>query len=127
MALGFTLIDASQALPDKGFSNQFIPTMKVSQFGDGYEQRLPDGINVIKQQFSINFSTRPKAEIDEIKLFFVARIGDGASFTFTYNDHTTGGTPVEVAIQVVCDFWTETYNFDDYFSLTCEFRRVFDA
>ena len=33
---------------------------KQVQFGDGYEQRIQDGINNLKQEFSVTFNNRPK-------------------------------------------------------------------
>ena len=55
--------------PDKGLTRSNTPRVLLANFGDGYEQRLADGINVLNQDMNISFSTRPKAEIDDLVAF----------------------------------------------------------
>ena len=66
MALGFQDLGSVQSTPDKSFSKKVKPTILKVQFGDGYEQRVSEGLNPLKETFSINFDNRPKAEIDDI-------------------------------------------------------------
>jgi phage-related protein len=50
------------------------------QFGDGYSQRVPNGINNGLRRWSVSFSDRSKTEADAIVAFFRARNG-ATSFT----------------------------------------------
>ena len=56
--------------PDKGLGRQTTMKVHLAQFGDGYEQRIADGINTKQQTIQVAFSTRPKAEIDDLVAFF---------------------------------------------------------
>ena len=94
------------------------------QFGDGYEQRVQEGINNITQNFSVSFNNRPKAEIDDIMAFLDNKAGTTA-FDFTYPDTNASGN--ERTVKVVCEDYTQTYSFDDFYSCTATFRRVYEA
>ena len=50
MATGFIYDGAAAyATPDKGLSRGSNPSVLVARFGDGYEQRVADGINSLKE------------------------------------------------------------------------------
>ena len=68
MALGFSTgssFGSRTIIPDKGMSRSNEHVIFKAEFGDGYQQRIANGINNLKQQFSVSFATREKAEIDE--------------------------------------------------------------
>lgn len=50
------------------------PRVRSALFGDGYEQRLSNGINNAPRSWALGF-TRPTAEADEILGFLEARNG----------------------------------------------------
>jgi len=123
MAIGFS--DGTTTFrPDKGFTRKNAPSIFKTEFGDGYEQRLANGINNLKQEFSINFATRTKEDIDDIVDFFELK-GGVTAFTYTYADSNEGGG--EKAVKVICDDWTQTWEYEDYYSLSCTFRRIYEA
>ena len=93
-------------------------------FGDGYEQRIANGINALNQNFSLSFKTRTKEEIDDIIAFFVAKKGVTA-FDYVVSDSNVGGS--ETTYKVVCDSWTKNYAYDNFYSATAKFRRVYEA
>ena len=49
MAIGFTDLNSVQRTPDRTLTRNNKPRVLKIQFGDGYEQRLQDGINNINQ------------------------------------------------------------------------------
>ena len=104
-------------------SNAIQPRVLKVQFGDGYEQRIQDGINNLKQEFSVTFNNRPKAEIDDIVAFLNNKAGTTA-FNFTYPDSNAGGG--ETTIKVVCEDWSQRYSYDDFYSASMKFRRVYE-
>ena len=124
MAIGFTDLGAVQRIPDKTLTRNNKPRVIKIQFGDGYEQRVQEGINNITQSFSVTFNNRPKAEIDDIMAFLDNKAGTTA-FDFTYPDTNASGA--ERTVKVVCEDYTQSYSYDDFYSCTATFRRVYEA
>ena len=129
MAIGFT-IPASESYvssetivrPDRGIRKASKPRIRTVKFGDGYEQRIVDGINSITEQYTVSFNNRAKADIDDIVKFFDSR--GAASFNFTIPDTNNSG---ETTIKVVCGTYNTSYNNDTTYSCSATFRRVYEA
>ena len=131
MALGIMQNDGSNITgfssavqPDKSLSRKNTPRVHLAQFGDGYEQRLQDGINSLKQEISVSFQTRPKAEIDDLVAFFESLNGV-TKFRFDIADSNAGSSTE--TIKVVCPDWDQKWEYDDYYTLTATFVRVYEA
>jgi len=122
MALGFT-VGSLQVLPDKGLSRQSTPKVLKVQFGDGYEQRIAEGLNSSNENYQISYSNRPKAEIDDIAAFMDEKKGV-TSFNYVIPDTNNGG---ETTIKVVCDQYNLVYVSDSSYTFTATFRRVYEA
>lgn len=128
MTIGILVDNISPSLsvvPDKFFSKNSTPRVLTARFGDGYEQRLADGINNIDQTFEVTFVNRPKAEIDDIVAYFDAK-GGATSFNFTYPDSNVG-SPAEKTVKVVCTTYNQVYVQTDCYTCTATFRRVYEA
>jgi len=135
MAIGFTDLTSTNRKPDKGYTRQTQPKILMAQFGDGYSQRLIDGINPLKETINVSFKTREKAEIDHIISFFESK-GGVTAFTFTVNQQyyaspgTSSETDVtssdELALKVICSSWNKTHDYADYWSATATFTRVYE-
>lgn len=98
-------------------SKKAVPRVLGAAFGDGYQQRVGDGINTISPEWSLTFS-RVIADIDAIEAFLEARAGE-ESFDWTPPGEST-------AIKVVCPEWGKTPHgglASAAFSAT--FRKVF--
>jgi len=125
MAIGFNVGGSlGTVVPDKGLSLSNTPKVHLATFGDGYEHRIADGINNLPQTFSLTFTTRPKAEIDDIVDFFESK-GAVTAFDYTVSDSNSGGN--ERTVKVVCATWNQTWDFDNFYSLTATFRRVYES
>jgi phage-related protein len=125
MAFGFLLLDGTtRAIPDKSLSKTTTPKIKESLFGDGYSQRLADGLNSLEQTFSISFQNRPVEEIDDISTFLDTMKG-ATSFDFTYPD--SNGTGGETTVKVICKTHSTTYANDNFYNLTATFNRVYEV
>ena len=87
MAIGITVtnITDKKVIPDKTLARNQSPRVRIQKFGDGYEQRLAEGINNIVDNFTLSFINRVKAEADDIIAFFETKAGVTA-FDFTYPD-----------------------------------------
>ena len=126
MATGFIYDGAAAyATPDKGLSRSSNPSVLVARFGDGYEQRVADGINSLKENYSISFNNRTKAFIDDVVSFLDAQNG-ATSFTFTLPDSNNTTRAGEKDIKVVCDSYNTAYAYDNFYNLTATLRRVYE-
>ena len=101
---------------DRGLSRNTVPRVLTAKFGDGYEQRVIDGVNAKDQTFMIN---RAAADIYNIEKFLNENIGK--AFTFTVTDKA-GNT----AQKVVCDDYNITYVSENFHSITANLRRVYE-
>lgn len=124
MAIGFDIEGVGNIVPDKQLTKSTSPKVKLASFGDGYEQRLRDGINSLSESYSLSFETRTKEEIDDIIQFFDLK-GGVVPFLFTIPDSTSnsGG---EKTVKVVCPDYSQTYSYDEYYSCSATFRRVYE-
>jgi phage-related protein len=92
------------------------PKVLTASFGDGYEQRVADGINTIKEVWDLTFRGT-RTEIDAIDAFLTTKAGV-TSFTWT---------PVGYSeITVVCDDWSNPIISANTASITAKFRQVFE-
>ena len=123
MTIGFIYTGTTYATPDKSMSKQSAPRVLVANFGDGYEQRIADGINTLNETYSLSFATRLKSDIDDIVAFFDTKHGV-VPFNFTIPDSNGSGS--ETTIKVVCDTYTQKYDYDNFYSATATFRRVYE-
>ena len=127
MAIGFTTssnFGSRAVVPDKGMSAPYKPRVLVAKFGDGYQQRIANGINNLDQEFSVNFKTRTKEEIDDIVGFFESTKGV-TDFDFTFADTNASGN--EETVKVYVSDFTQNWEYDDYYSCSATFVRVYEA
>lgn len=127
MALGFDVSGSGSGstgtvVPDKGMTVQNAPNIKRSNFGDGYVQRLPNGINNDRETYNVVFATRPKQEIDDIYAFLEDK-GGTDNFTFTVPDENAVSD--EKDITVVCVSWSKSWDYDNFYTLTAVFEEDF--
>lgn len=127
MAIGFNVGGSlGVVVPDKTLTRQTKPNVLLSAFGDGYEQRISNGINNIKETYNLSFRYRTKADIDDIVDFLDTKAGV-TKFTFTIPDTNNTTRTGEEDVQVVCDTYNTNFEYDDFYSLTATFRRVYEA
>ena len=127
MALGFSTgssFGSRTIIPDKGMTRSNEPLVFVAEFGDGYQQRVANGINNLKQEFSVSFATREKAEIDDIVGFFESTNGVTA-FDFTFPDTNASGN--EETVKVYVTQFSQNWDYDNFYTLSATFRRVYVA
>lgn len=102
--------------PSWGARQSVKPTVMLARFGDGYEQRVADGINNKPRNWSLSF-TRAIAEIDAIESF-LSSAGAAAAFDWT--------PPSGAAGKFVCDQWDREIQSPSAHTLTATFREVFE-
>lgn len=124
MAIGFIIGNATYdpVCPDRNTTKNTKPRVLRASFGDGYEQRIVDGINNLQQTFSVAFNNRTKDEIDDIIAFFDSKNGV-TSFDYTYPDSNNTG---ETTVKVVCEDYNLNYINSNFYGCTATFRRVYE-
>ena len=127
MAIGFNTTSSHgnrDIVPDRSLARTSRPRVLKVQFGDGYEQRVAEGINNINESYAVTLNNRPKAEIDDV-IAFLDSLNGVTAFNFTIPDTNAGGS--ETTIKVVCEDYGLTYNNDEGYSCAATFRRVYEA
>jgi len=107
---------------DRGAAETPKPRVLKAQFGDGYELRAVHGINNTPRTFSLSFQNRTNDDIDKLYNFFISL----ASVT-TCNLTIPDSTGSEETLKVVIEDFNKTYAYDEFYSLTCTAREVFEA
>ena len=112
---------------DRGIQQASEPRVLKAQFGDGYEMRVRDGINNTPRSWGLTFNNRPKADIDNLYAFFnrLASV-DTCKLTIP-SGGSSGGAAVEDTITVVIEGYNRVLSYDNFYSLTCNAREVFEA
>lgn len=120
---GFT----APVIPDKGLANETKPRVFKVQFGDGYEVRAIDGINNTPRMFSLTFATREKAKMDDLIAFFRTLAGvSTCQLTIPDSNDADGGGNNEETLKVVIEKFAQSYDYDDFYSVSCDAREVFE-
>ena len=114
------------ATPDRSMTKTSTPRMRTAKFGDGYEQRIVDGINNLEESYTLNFATRPKADIDDIVAFLDTNAGV-TKFILTLPDTNNTTRTGERDVKVVSTNYSVTYDYGDFYSLSLTLKRVFEA
>ena len=105
--------------PSFGIRKTQSPNVITVKLGDGYEQRLTQGLNQNPYDLSLSFENITEAEADTIENFLVARALDNESFDFTAPGETSSR-------KYVCESHRKKINFANRASITCTFREVFE-
>ena len=128
MTIGFIYTGSTYATPDKSMNKSTQPRVLTASFGDGYEQRIADGINSINETYSLSFKTRPKEVIDDIVAFLDTK-KNVSKFVLTIPDtndaHAQGNA--EKDVKVVATNYSVTYDYENFYSLSLSLKRVYEA
>lgn len=113
-----------EVVADRGLQRGSTHRVLTANFGDGYEQRVLDGINTKNDVFNVSFNNREATDINLIAAFFDSKAGK--NFDFTVTDTFNGGNLSNTTMKVVCDSYNIVYNRENFHSLTCSLRRVYE-
>ena len=106
------------ANPKYNYTIKREPAVNVVSFGDGFEQRLTEGLNQNPITLNLKFDLSQTDSTTAIT-FLNARITDGASFTFLVPNEN-------VTKNFVCLAYNTAVPFLNRVTLTCSFREVFE-
>lgn len=100
---------------DRGFSRAVSHRVLTSNYGDGYSQRVRDGINSKIDSFTVSFNNRDWEEIEVIAAFLDLKVA--LNFTVTV---------AEEAIKVKCEEYNISYGQQNVHSIQATFMRVYE-
>ena len=95
------------------------PKVNTLSFGDGFEQRLTEGLNQNPLSVNLTFELS-QTDADTAITFLNARVEDGASFDYTLPSETSSR-------KFVCTSFPRSIPFINRVTLSCVFREVFEA
>ena len=113
MAYTFTWI------PSKSITKSIKPRVLTAQFGDGYSQRISNGINYITREWSISFNSKSITDANNIENFLAARKG-AEGFLWNPPGETT-------TYSVICPERSRTYDSHISASIQAKFVQIFDV
>lgn len=99
-----------------GLSVDNEPKIKKIQFGDGYSQKLNDGINNILPSINLTFENIDTEEVTAILHFLESRAGS-ESFVFL------APAPRGTLGRWTCERWTDTLDFYNNYTIQAKFDR----
>ena len=104
--------------PQYSATKRSQPQQRVTQFGDGYQQRTTFGLNQEPKVWSLTFNVKD-SDADTIETFLEARGKDGASFDWSPPDETA-------TYKWICrGFGREMFD-SDRSRITASFEQVFE-
>ena len=95
------------------------PKVNTLSFGDGFEQRLTEGLNQNPLSVNLTFELS-QTDADTAITFLNERVDDGASFDYTLPSETSSR-------KFVCTSFPRSIRFLNRVTLSCVFREVFEA
>lgn len=102
--------------PEYGASCEITPRVRKAQFGDGYTQRVGDGLNNMPRKWSVTFR-QVTADADIIEAFLESTKG-AANFSWTPPRGAAGKW-------VVSDGWSRNVSDFGYENITVVFEEDF--
>lgn len=103
--------------PSPGTSDAIQIKKLEAEFGDGYSQAVPDGINHMRREISLDWELLTPTQSNQIIAFFRAR-GGCEPFYWTPSDETT-------ALKWVCEEWSEKRGEGGMRSISAKFKQSF--
>jgi phage-related protein len=94
---------------------QYEPRVLRVEFGDGYTQESPDGLNHMLGKYELTWEVLLPAERDEIKAFLEDR---GGYQTFEWDD------PESVTHRIKCRSWSIQNTNPGVYSMKATFQEV---
>jgi phage-related protein len=105
-------------IPAKSFSKTTKTNSHQIKFGEGYSQRVSEGINNIASSWELSFINVSLTTSANIESFLTARNGTEA---FLFNP------PGElITYLVICTEWSTEYTSHISRTIKCNFEQVFD-
>jgi len=104
---------------DRGMGRSTSHRVLTAAFGDGYQQRVLDGINTKNDAFNVSFKNRSASSINLLAAYLDAKAAD--SFDFTVTDQSGDTT-----LKVISQGYNIGYAREGTHTLSTTFVRVYE-
>lgn len=104
--------------PTRASNRTVTPRFLKADLGDGYTQRSGDGIQTIKEEWSVTFEALDETSANILVAFFEGLEGY-QMFTWTPFRQTS-------AKKFICVTWQESFKGNSLTSISATFQQVFD-
>lgn len=108
---------------DKAVTGQATPRIFDAEFGDGYAQKVPAGLENIEEQWTITLANRPAELIDRVGLYFES-LGNIQAFNFTISNTLKINNKETITVQ--CTEFNISYVNPAAKTLTATLRRTYE-
>jgi phage-related protein len=106
-----------EQIPSYSSSVGVKPRIKLVRFGDGYNQRGADGINLFPQVWNLTFNNRSDTEIEALIETLKSAAGGSISWQ----------PPGEAApLNFMCLEWNRSFQGFNNTTVTCQLEQVFE-
>mgnify|MGYP003320302500 CR=1 FL=1 len=113
---------SAKVIYDRGIQQAPTPRVLKAQFGDGYEMRVRDGINNTPRTWALSFNNRTKEDIDKLYKF-MNTLASVDTAKLTVPNSVDG----EETATVVLESYNRVLLYDNFYTLSCTAREVFEA
>ena len=104
--------------PTRSTNRTVTPRFLRADLGDGYDQRSGDGIQTIKEEWSVTFEALDQTNADTLIAFFEDREG--------YVNFDWIPFRQSVAKKFICTDFSESFPGNSLTTVTATFQQVFD-
>ena len=111
---------ATEIAVDRNSTRQVKQRILTAQFGDGYSQRVKNGINTTNETFNVKFANRSREEINNIAAFLDRQAGKHFELVITEYNNT------DATIKVLSEEYSITYLNEEIHTLTTSLKRVYE-
>lgn len=111
---------ATEIAVDRNSTRQVKQRILTAQFGDGYSQRVKNGINTTNETFNVKFANRSREEINNIAAFLDRQAGKHFELVITEYNNT------DATIKVLSEEYSITYLNQEIHTLTTSLKRVYE-
>jgi phage-related protein len=118
--------EAKEYVFDRNYTRDTSPRVLQAQFGDGYEQRVVDGINPLEETFGVTFNNRSYNDLNNLIRYFRLKAGV-TPFPIVINEDFDPGDDFNITYDVVCSQWSQVLQHTTNYSITATFRRVYES
>jgi len=113
---------SAKVVYDRGIQQNEKPRVLTAQFGDGYELRVRDGINNTPREWGLKFANRTKEDIDKLYKF-MNTLAEVDTAKLTVPNAVDG----EETVTVILQGYSRSLVYDNYYTMVCTAREVFEA
>lgn len=94
-----------------------VPRVRTIQYGDGYKQAAPDGLNYLDREVSLGWENLTASEANQIVAFFEER-GGYQPFSYTLDGET---------LTYLCSTWNKERTSPNSYNVSATFERSYLA